>query len=204
MPARPRTARRATAGFTMAEVLVALLIVVMVSIIVANGAPSAINAYRNAVTASNAQVALTTTTNELRSEFGFASKVVLKSGKVDKYLCGENYWASIENAPADDSARAPMKQAYTAVYDNNVTWTKQGNPWAIVPNAALAGSQVDLRVSFDSITFDQQKRTFTVSGIKVTEDGKPDEVIARIGDTNADSKLVIAAPYCVVEQRPEG
>ncbi len=59
-------------GVTLAETLATVLIMLMVSSIVATGMPAALNAYRKAVDAANAQVALSTTLNALRSEFSTA------------------------------------------------------------------------------------------------------------------------------------
>ena len=60
------------AGFTLAETLVAVLILLMVSAVVAEGLPAAVNAYRKAVDASNAQILLSTTVDALRGELSTA------------------------------------------------------------------------------------------------------------------------------------
>lgn len=64
-----------SAGFTLAEMLLAILILLMVSTIVATGIPSAKNAYEKVVLASNAEVLLSTTMSELRNELGTARDV---------------------------------------------------------------------------------------------------------------------------------
>ena len=61
-----------SAGFTLAETLITVLILLMVSAVVAGGVPAAANAYRKAVDAANAQVLLSTTVNALRSELSTA------------------------------------------------------------------------------------------------------------------------------------
>ena len=55
-------------AFTLAETLITVLILLMVSAVVAGGIPAAANAYRKAVDAANAHVLLSTTVNALRSE----------------------------------------------------------------------------------------------------------------------------------------
>ena len=55
-------------GFTLAETLLAVLILLMVSSIVAAGIPSARRAYEKVVLASNAEVLLSTTITTLRHE----------------------------------------------------------------------------------------------------------------------------------------
>ena len=70
------------AGFTLAETLLAVLILMMVSAIVAAGIPAAKTAYEKVVTASNAEVLLSTTVATLRNELGTAQEVKLASPKV--------------------------------------------------------------------------------------------------------------------------
>ena len=53
-------------GFSLAEMLVAILILLMVSSVVAGGVPAASNAYSKAVDAANAQVLLSTAATALR------------------------------------------------------------------------------------------------------------------------------------------
>lgn len=62
-----------SSGFTLAEALVAILILLMVSSVVASGIPAARNAYEKVVLASNAEVLLSTTISSLRNELGTAS-----------------------------------------------------------------------------------------------------------------------------------
>ncbi len=64
--------RNTKAGFSLAETLVAVTILVLIS---ASALPAAMRVYRNAVDASNAQVLLTTTVNALRNELSTATEV---------------------------------------------------------------------------------------------------------------------------------
>ena len=64
-------------GFSLAEVLVAVLIMAMVTAVVAAGMPSAINAYHSIVDHANAQLLLTTTTNALRNELDLAKEITV-------------------------------------------------------------------------------------------------------------------------------
>ena len=69
-------------GFTLAEVLVALLILLMVTSVVAMGVPLAANAYNKVTRAANAQVFLSTTVTRLRNELGTASDVTVSGTTV--------------------------------------------------------------------------------------------------------------------------
>lgn len=62
-------------GFTLSETLMAILILLMVSSIVAAGIPVAANAYSKVVMASNAQLLLSTTMTNLRDELGTATDI---------------------------------------------------------------------------------------------------------------------------------
>ena len=65
-------------GFTLAETLLAVTILLLVSAIVATGMPAAKNAYEKVVLASNAEVLLSTAASALRDELGTAWNVQTK------------------------------------------------------------------------------------------------------------------------------
>lgn len=66
---------RSSRGFTLAETLMAILILLMVTAIVAAGIPVASNALKKAVEASHAQVLLSTTMTALRDELTTAKNI---------------------------------------------------------------------------------------------------------------------------------
>lgn len=66
-------------GFTLAETLMTVLILLMVSGVVAGGIPAAVTAYSKAVDAANAQVLISTTVNALRAELCTAKDVQIKT-----------------------------------------------------------------------------------------------------------------------------
>ena len=68
---------RSQSGFTLAETLLAVLILLLVSVIVATGMPAARNAYEKVVVASNAQALLSTAAISLRNELGTAWNVII-------------------------------------------------------------------------------------------------------------------------------
>ena len=70
---------RSSKGFSLDETLLAVLILLLVSVIVANGVPAARNAYEKVIVASNAQALLSTTANALRDELGTAWDVKQES-----------------------------------------------------------------------------------------------------------------------------
>ena len=63
-------------GFSLAEVLMAVLILLMVSSVIAAGLPLAANAYRRSVDKANAQVLLSTAVTALRTELSSSQRFV--------------------------------------------------------------------------------------------------------------------------------
>ena len=74
---RAKEKLRSQRGFTLAETLLAVLILLLVSVIVATGMPAAKNAYEKVVVASNAQALLSTAATSLRNELGTAWNVII-------------------------------------------------------------------------------------------------------------------------------
>lgn len=74
-------------GFSIGELLVATLILLMVSSVVAGGIPVARDAYLKVTIGANSQVFLSTAITELRNELGTASNVK-KSGNDIVYISG--------------------------------------------------------------------------------------------------------------------
>lgn len=107
--------RHGKGGFTLTEMLVTLLILVLASTLLATGVPVAIDTYHKTVNSANAQMALSTTLTVLRSELGASSKVKMVAGD-DKiyYVSAEGYWASISNPKPHDGKtyRGLEKQYY--------------------------------------------------------------------------------------------
>ncbi len=74
-----KQSKRSRGGYTLAEVLMAILILMLATAIVAAGIPAAVRAYNNVVDAANAEVLLSTTMIALRDELGSAEGFVLDS-----------------------------------------------------------------------------------------------------------------------------
>lgn len=72
-------------GFTLAEALMAVIIVLLVSSVIAAGMPVAGRAYAKAVDAANAQALLSTTVNALRGELSTAWGVELDGDTIIYY-----------------------------------------------------------------------------------------------------------------------
>ena len=67
--------RRRQGGFTLVEMLAALLIMVLIALITAGGIPLVLNAYNRVVDESDARLLLSTTVTELRNELAAATEI---------------------------------------------------------------------------------------------------------------------------------
>ena len=76
--------KRNRGGFTLAETLIAVLILTMVAGIVAGGIPAARNALDKAVDTSHSQLLLSTTMTSLRNELATASSITCASETVNE------------------------------------------------------------------------------------------------------------------------
>ncbi len=66
---------RSTAGFTFAELMITMLILMLVTLLLASGLPVAVNAYSKVIDHANAQLLLSTTVTRLQEELSTAVEV---------------------------------------------------------------------------------------------------------------------------------
>lgn len=153
---RIRQKLKSRLGFTLAEMLMAVLILLMVSSVVAGGVPVAANAYYKVVDAANAQVLLSTTVTKLRRELAFASACKLKSGstEIENYTNGE------------------IRKVMTLVSKDKdgiqLDWIEGGSQHS-EPLVRIAATTKGLYATFEKITY--KDGFFTVEDLKVQKDG---------------------------------
>ena len=149
---RIRQKLKSRLGFTLAEMLMSVLILLMVSSVVAGGVPVAANAYYKVVDAANAQVLLSTTVTKLRRELAFASACKLKSGstEIENYTNGE--------------IRKVMTLVSNGKEGITLKWGSEEEP--LVRKAATTKG---LYATFEKITY--KDGFFTVEDLKVQKDG---------------------------------
>jgi len=82
---------RYRSGFTLAETLLAVLIMLMVSSIMVTGIPAARNAYEKVVLGANAEVLLSTSLTALREELGTARNIDIKGTKEISYYSAKTH-----------------------------------------------------------------------------------------------------------------
>lgn len=161
-----------SSGFSLAETLVALLIVLMVSSILVAGLPAAFQAYSKVVDGANAQVLLSTGATRIRDELGFATDVYLRSDNTVNGYSQNGFYKQMTNK-ADSGIIINMKPSMDSTVSPSEVY--------LIPPKASTDSLV---LSFGTITYNKEKSIFTVAGLEVK---KGDNTLADL------DKLIIRA-----------
>ena len=169
---------RDISAFTLAEALVAVIILLLVSGVVAAGIPAAIRAYDNVVIASNAEVLMSTAINELRTELSTAEIIDSDSSSLTYYNSAAGCNSKIY---CDGAGSSIMYVRYSPTplvpEDNWITGgaggsgssgqtsednstVPAGDPVELVSREA-SDRQNGLRVSYDSVSYSDGLITFT-------------------------------------------
>ena len=103
-------------GFTLAETLIVVLILLMVTSVVAAGIPVAANALDNVVETSNAQLLLSTTMTALREELSTAQDIEVLAGSTSTVTYTNSLGLKSEIYLGDGGKTIMLKQ-YTSLTD---------------------------------------------------------------------------------------
>ena len=148
-------------GFTLTELLLTTLILLMVSSVVAVGVPTAANAYFKVIDAANAQILLSTTVTKLKNELSLANFV---SGGGNSIVYNTN---GIKKTISKNNNEGIMVQ----VEDGDA---QQLVPKAIT-NSLRSNNMVSEYTSINSKStpHDQYKDIeFIITGLKITKDNR--------------------------------
>ena len=157
---------RKSAGFTLAETLVAVLILLMVTAVVAAGIPVAINAYYKVVDSANAQVLLSTSITAMRNELEFAKDVEIAQG--DSNL-------TITFISADTGVKSKIYNSDNGVMlheSTDVTGSEALPARLLVSDKAATKN---LYFKYDSVAYSDG--IFTFGGLKVFKVGATEPVV---------------------------
>ena len=147
---------RCRAGFTLAEMLLATLILLLVSSIVATGVPVAKNAYEKVVLGANAQVLLSTTVSALRNELGTAYGAIEASDSEVSYFSaatGARARLFVGDAGTGGAKKAIMRQNYAAVsFAGNTDVNGENDAYPLLSEAA---STKDLYAVYDDVSYNE-------------------------------------------------
>lgn len=155
---------RKNSGFTLTELLLTTMILLMVSAVVAGGVPSAANAYFKIVDASNAQILLSTTVTSLRNELSFATDIKLKdnSTELDEYT---NVRVKALSNDREQGITLTEKQLADEMIRPAQPLVAGGLSGALRSQKLVSG--------FQTISYNEATDVFTVSGLQVTKNGNP-------------------------------
>lgn len=142
------------AGFTLAEMLVALLILLMVSSVVAAGIPVAVRAYTKVTRSANAEVLLSTSVSALRDQLGTARDITVSEDKksVTYFSDDTGSYSRIDLSSDPDQKDNIMITEYLVpelISDNG--GSGQGISWPLVSNAAATR---ELYITYGTITYE--------------------------------------------------
>lgn len=163
-------------GFTLAETLLAVLILLLVSVIVANGMPAATNAYRKMVLAANAQSLMSTTVAALKDELGTAWDVTVADNAITYFSADTGNRTTLKY-----DAGAIKITEYISTDGFNVDNASKGKERQLTPEETMTQ---ELSISYDTVTY-----TYNVvlnygavefKGLKVTPKDKTEPVIAQM------------------------
>ena len=180
-----RTRARAKGGFTLTEMLVTMLILVLASSLLATGIPVAIDTYQKTVKSANAQAALSTTATALRRELSLASYVTVEDNKICYVSREEGCTLSIQNTTDPDTCRGLQKQYYKGVLDDAKSirdLETDGNPVELISNATVTD---ELLVKYGTDKPEDVWAAKTGNSIKITNlhvEDKAGNELARVDD----------------------
>ena len=144
-----------SSGFSMAEMLLAMLILMMASAILAQGVPLAVDIYEKIVDSANAQVLLSTTMVRLRDEIGLTTEII-SHNKYEVELKTANY-------PFNIIIRQPQSEEQYKMIQIEYKSDPLYSADLISPEAATNG----LIVCFDEISVDTSDSGDVVKSVKI-------------------------------------
>ena len=144
-------------GFSLAEMLIAITILLLATGIVTSGIPTAINAYHKVTDFANAQIMLTTTATSLRDELDLAREIEIDDDKSISYVDNNGYICKIYQ---DENGIEVTKNS------NNKTFTQ-----LLVSNSAASKS---FYVTYDDVTYEDDVITF--KGIRIKKISTDEQV----------------------------
>ena len=177
---------RSRSGFSLAETMLAVLILLLVTVVVSTGMPVVQNVYDKVVLGANAQAMLSTAVTALRDEFGTAYSIEKPATATTDNLYYYNAATGARTKLSRNKTNAAQLTTYA--YDNDpllhdeISDGEQAQVRNLVPDA-----NTDLYVTYDTIACGDN--TVTINNLRVCKKSN-DKVIAG-GDTGTDNVNII-------------
>ncbi|MBQ9544900.1 MAG: hypothetical protein IJV00_07225 [Clostridia bacterium] len=157
MTKRIRTRLNSRGGFSFAEMLMAILILLMVTAVLAAGIPTAASAYSKIVTSANAQVLLSTTMTRLRDELGTAKDITVNDAKNEIAYTSDNGSKSKIYIVGSDVSQKP------GIYIHEYTDVIEDDTF----NRLLVTTEASNKNLHTTCAFDYSGGVVTVTGLTV-------------------------------------
>lgn len=156
--------RKNRAGFSLAETLITILILLMVSAIVAAALPTASTVYKKTVDAANAQVLLSTTMTILRDELNAARDITVSSdGSTISYISGITGNKSIIECVPDEGLKI-------TAYPDAVSTEDGSDKTRFLVSEKATTSGMILTCSFSSTSLEDGKLVVSDIEVKKADD----------------------------------
>ena len=156
-------------GFSLAETLIAILILLMVSAIVGAAIPAASNVYMNTVDAANAQLLLSTASNVLQDTLGTATSPEAKDGTIITFKTR----TTVNGKNADAWCMIKMVEGTLRIYygSQDAAHQTETSKYGIAQYDLVSekAKTENLSVIYTSVACNNGVVTFT--GLRVTKDG---------------------------------
>ena len=158
-------------GFTLAETLIAILILLMVSSVVAGGIPAASNAFYKAVDGANAQVLLSTAATALRDELATARDIVQMDSTSLSYYSRDDGRESKVFLQEDPQGKTIWVYEYV---NSSYTGEEEGETIELKRQLVSGKASTErLKVFYNTITYEKNTGLVQVEGLQVTRKGTP-------------------------------
>lgn len=145
------------AGFTLAELLITILILLMVTMIVAGGLPVAQRALYKVIDSANAQLLLSTTATRFRQEISMASDISIEDNKIS-YISGD-YGLRATIQQNDD--HSGFEIIYSSIDGIDASVPDEG-----IPLVAKAANTSKLSITYETIKY--ENGIVSIKNLKVT------------------------------------
>ena len=166
-------------GFTLAETLVAILILLMVSAVVAAGIPAARNAYERVEKAANAELLMSTTISTLRNELGLAKDVKEETVKAKDSNNNEINCSAIEYLNPATGSKSQIYKLASGENDGVIMFNRyaetdmsaaSGDATRLISNELT--TKVNQDITYKSVALSDDKEYIVFTDLKVLSGGK--------------------------------
>ena len=170
-------------GFSLAETLLAVLILLLVSLIVANGVPAAVAAYEKVSLGANAKVLLSTTISALRDELATATSVEVTDATTVTYYGADKGAASEISIEETDGIPVIKLKEYASADPTDFEGETAIYGTTVIKDRNLVSAKAatnDLFVTYQSISYVPGNESITINGLRVAWAASKDAELAKV------------------------